>query len=74
MIRRLRHPDLMREAIAILSEHGHAVDLDLDGKHLKVRWIMDGKPHLFVVSRSPSDRRTQANSRATLRRLLGDRQ
>ncbi|MFZ0603497.1 MAG: hypothetical protein WAN05_19475 [Roseiarcus sp.] len=67
---RLRYPALVREAIAILSEHGHAVDLDLDGKHLKVRWIIDGKPHLFIVSRSPSDRRSKANSRAVLRRLL----
>jgi hypothetical protein len=62
---------LVREAISILGDHGYAVDLDLDGAHLKVRWLgRNGRQHLLVLSRSPSDRRASVNARATLRRLL----
>lgn len=66
-----RHPSLVREAIAILGDKGYAADLDLDGAHLKVRWLgRSGRQHLLVLSRSPSDRRAGANARVTLRRLL----
>ncbi|HEY1864536.1 MAG TPA: hypothetical protein VGG77_12815 [Roseiarcus sp.] len=62
---------LVREAISILGDHGYAVDLDLDGAHFKVRWLgRNGRQHLLVLSRSPSDRRTVLNSRAVLRRLM----
>jgi hypothetical protein len=66
-----RHPSLVREAIAFLGDNGYAADLNLDGAHLKVRWLgRSGRQHLLVLSRSPSDRRASMNSRATLRRLL----
>lgn len=65
-----RYP-LVDQAVAVLASHGHAADVDLDGRtHLKIRWVANGRKHLLVVSRSPSDRRAQANSRALLRRLL----
>jgi hypothetical protein len=67
---RRRPPFSVREAVAALAVHGHAADVDLDGAHLKVRWIVNGRRHLLVIARSPSDCRAQANSRATLRRLL----
>jgi hypothetical protein len=67
-----RHPPMLREAIAVLSEHGHVADVDLGGGagHFKIHWVANGRRHLLVISRSPSDRRAQANSRATLRRLI----
>jgi hypothetical protein len=66
-----RHPDLVREAISILGDHGYAVDFDLSGAHLKLRWLgRCGRQHLLVLSRSPSDHRARMNARATLRRLL----
>jgi hypothetical protein len=68
---RCRPPVLIREAVAALSAHGHSsVDVDLAGGHYKVTWTAAGRRHLLVLARSPSDRRAQANSRATLRRLL----
>jgi hypothetical protein len=68
-----RSSDLVREALAVLGERGHTADLDLDGKHLKIRWVANGRRHLLVISRSPSDCRSHANSRATLQRLLRQR-
>jgi hypothetical protein len=65
-----RAPDLAREAVAVLAERGYVADVDLDGKHLKVRWLSHGRHHVLTISRSPGDRRAQANSRAQLRRLL----
>lgn len=66
-----RHPSpLVREAVAALAEHGHVADVTLDGRHFKVFWVVDGRKHLLVISRSPSDHRASANSRAALRRLL----
>ena len=66
--RRLSAP--AREAVAVLAAHGHAADVDLDGKHLKICWVVDGRRHLLVISKSPSDRRAQIGSRVLLRRLL----
>ena len=66
-----RQPDLVREAVIALAERGHVADVDLSGAgHFKVRWIANGRRHLLVVSRTPSDRRSAANARALLRRLL----
>lgn len=65
-----RHPPTVREAVAVLAEYGHVADIDLDGKHLKVEWTANGRRHLLVISKSPSDHRSIANSRSTLRRLL----
>jgi hypothetical protein len=65
-----RSSDLVREALAVLGERGHAADLDLAGKHFKIRWVANGRKQLLVIARSPSDCRACANSRATLRRVL----
>lgn len=69
-----RHPPILHEAIAVLSEHGHVADIDLAGSgHFKVHWIANGRRHLLVVSKSPGDRHAEANSRATPRRLLEEK-
>jgi hypothetical protein len=66
-----RPPILAREAIAILGEHNRVADVDVGGRHLKIRWCDDtGRRCLHVVARTPSDYRTGADTRATLRRLL----
>lgn len=68
---RRRPPVLLREAVAAIGECGHAVDVDTHSAHYKITWqTHDGHRLLFVVSRTPSDRRSAANSRAVLRRLL----
>ena len=68
MTRRL--PNIIREAVAALNQHGHAVTVDVHGRHLKVRWACNGRAYLFVTARTASDRRADANARAVLRRLL----
>jgi hypothetical protein len=65
-----RPPLSVRECVIALSRVGHVADVDLDGAHFKVRWVANGKRHLLILSRSPSDWRSPANARATLRRLL----
>ena len=67
---RHRHSSLVREAVAVLGEHGFAADVDLDGKHVKVSWISGGHQHTLVVARSPSDRCADVQSCTLLRRLL----
>lgn len=67
---RRRHPSSVREAVVALADHGHVADIDVDGAHFKVRWTVNGHKHLLVISRSPSDRHSHANSRTLLRRLL----
>jgi hypothetical protein len=67
---RRRHPDLVRQAVCAIAAHGHCVDVDLSGTHYKIYWAINGRRHLLVISKTSSDHRAQANSRATLRRLL----
>jgi hypothetical protein len=67
-----RPPQIVREAIVALAARGHVADVDLGNGHYKVRWFADGRSRMVVISRSPSDHRTRANARATLKRLLRD--
>jgi hypothetical protein len=69
---RRRYPPFVHEATAVLGEHGYSADVDLGGAgHFKITWIAhDGRQRLFVVARTSSERRADANARATLRRLL----
>jgi hypothetical protein len=66
-----RPPILVREAIVALAAQGHVADVDFDGRHFKVSWRQNGRRRLLIISKTPSDFRAAANSRATLRRLLG---
>jgi hypothetical protein len=51
-----RHgPDIVREAVAALADAGHAADVDTHGAHFKIRRTANGRHHLLVVSRLPSD-------------------
>jgi hypothetical protein len=66
-----RFPTMVRDALALLAEHGYAADVTNGGKHLKVKWIdQAGHPRLLVVARSPSDRKAHLRSLAVLRRRL----
>jgi hypothetical protein len=61
----------VREAVCVLGEHGYAADIDVGGKHYKIRWLgRDGRHHLLVLSRSPSSQHTPIHSRAVLARML----
>ena len=70
--RRLRLPEPVRMAVAILDEHGRTADVDLgNGARVKIRWISsDGRHRLLVLAHSPSDHRANANARATSKRIL----
>jgi hypothetical protein len=68
-----RRSPLVRGAVAALPDAGHAADVDIGGAHFKISWTANGRHHLLVVSRSPSDHRARANCRATLQRLPGGR-
>jgi hypothetical protein len=61
-----RHPPLVREAVVAPP----AADIDLNGRHYKVKWLQDGRSHLLAISRSASHHNAAAHSRATLQRLL----
>jgi hypothetical protein len=68
---RRRPPAFIREAVAVLDAHGHAADIDIAGSgHFKITWTTRGQKRVFVLGRTPSDRRADNNARAILRRLL----
>jgi hypothetical protein len=62
--------DLVRDAVEMLIAHGHSPSVSNGGRHPKIRWVDGGRRFTLVVSRSPSNHRARANSRAMLRRLL----
>lgn len=68
---RRRLPQPVREAVAVLAAHGRAADVDLDGAHIKIKWVSsDGRSRLLVIARSSSDHRADINNRCLLKRLL----
>jgi hypothetical protein len=73
MARRLPAP--VRVAIAVLAAHSRAADVDLNGSHIKIRWIADdGRHRLLVLAHTPSDHRADINARCLLNRLLRQEQ
>jgi hypothetical protein len=67
-----RHAPLVSKAVVALAKKGFDADVDLAGRHVKIRCLKNGCLHFLVVPRTPSDRRAAANSRAVLRRLVQD--
>lgn len=65
-----RYPSPVLEAVAAIGARGHDVDVDVHSAHYKITWQANGRRLLLVVARSPSDRRSAANARSVLRRLL----
>jgi hypothetical protein len=62
---------LVRDAVEMLVARGFAPTVKESSRHPKICWIDDkGRRCLLVISRTPSDHRTRANSLALLRRLL----
>lgn len=53
-----------------LTDAGIPFHVEHGGKHIHFRWEHDGKPRMFVIPASPSDRRGWLNSRSDLRRIL----
>jgi hypothetical protein len=58
-------------ALEVLREAGvHGASVARGGKHLQVQWQVNGRPRFYVVSGTPSDVRSVANTRADMRRML----
>jgi hypothetical protein len=67
---RRRPPVVVREAVAAIGARGRAIDVDLLGTHIKIRWEAGGRRMLVVSSRASRDHRTNHNTRTTLHQLL----
>jgi hypothetical protein len=65
-----RATELVRDAVALLRAHGFAPTVSNGGRHLRIRWLDQGRRYTLVVPRNPSDQRARLNSRAVLRRIL----
>lgn len=65
-----RTTELVRDAVAMIRDHGFIPTVSNGGKHIKVRWFDQGRRYTLVISQSPSDRDARLKSRAVLRRLL----
>jgi hypothetical protein len=65
---------ILRETLRVLRAAGFEPHIE-QSRHIKLR-IVDatGRTHLFVISRSPSDRRACHSHRALLRRFLRKQQ
>jgi hypothetical protein len=61
---------LVLDALDMLAKRGLAPIVGKRGKHIKIRWVDQGRVYVLVVARTPSDYRSRLNSRAVLRRLL----
>jgi len=61
---------LVLDALDMLAKRGLVPVVGKRGKHIKIRWVDQGRTRLLVVSRTPSDRRSQLRSRTILKRLL----
>jgi hypothetical protein len=65
--------DHIKTILAFLRENGAAdIRIEHGGKHPHIRWVSDGRPHLYVTSATLSDRR-RATKKAlsNLRHMLG---
>jgi hypothetical protein len=61
---------LVVDALDALAKRGVVPIVGKRGKHVKIRWVDQGRVYVLIVSRTPSDYRSRLNSRAVLRRLL----
>jgi hypothetical protein len=61
---------LVLDALDALAQRGFVPLVGTRGKHVKIRWVDQGRVYVLIVSRTPSDYRSRLNSRAVLRRLL----
>jgi hypothetical protein len=66
-----RARELVDDAVTLLRSHG--LDAEVTGggdRHIKVRWLDQGRRHTLIISQSPSNRHARLKSLALLRRLL----
>lgn len=61
--------EILSETLETLRDLG-LIPTITHGKHIKVRWIKDGRRRTLVLSATPSCRRAIYNNRSELRRLL----
>lgn len=65
----LRNNDVVA-VIRELEGHGVKPEIELTGKHVKIKWQQAGRNLMITCSRSPSDHRSAMNARAQARRML----
>jgi hypothetical protein len=65
-----RTAELVHDAVTLLRGHGFVPTVSNGGKHLKVRWLDQGRRYTLVISQSPSNQNARLKSRAVLRRIL----
>ena len=65
-----RAAELVHDAVVMLRDRGFVPTVSNGGKHVRVRWVDDGRRYTLYIPASPSDHRTRLNSRAVLRRIL----
>jgi hypothetical protein len=65
---------IVRMTLDMLKARGFTPTVSNGGKHLKIKWHDGGRNFCVVVSRSPSDRDAVHNARATLRRILRNKE
>lgn len=66
----MARPDMHLIVGAVLDGASIPYTVDHGGRHIKVRWEINGKAYSYSCSRSPSDRRAQQNCRCDVRRIL----
>jgi hypothetical protein len=65
-----RSSELVHDAVALLRAHGFAPTVSNGGRHLRIRWVDQGRRYTLFIPASPGDVRARLNSRAVLRRIL----
>lgn len=65
-----RATELVHDAVTLLQRHGFVPTVSNGGKHVRVRWVDQGRRFTLYIPASPGDRHARLNSRATLRRIL----
>ena len=69
-----RASGIVRMTLDMLEAHGFTPTVRNGGKHLKIKWHDGNQTFTVVISRTPSDRHAINNARATLRRILRNKE
>jgi hypothetical protein len=69
----IRGNGIVRMTLDMIRAHGFTPTIR-NGRHVKIRWHDGNRSFTVVVSRSPSDRNATKNARATLRRILRNKE
>jgi hypothetical protein len=65
----VRRNEILEGVLALLRSHGFDPTVEY-GKHIKVRWVVNGKTRMQVVSFSSSDNLAAKNALSDVRKSL----